>query len=257
MCGRSERGGWCASSTGGVGPRVVVGRGIHAWPRPPRPGPGRHLLSTLHTQATVGSPRAVIVCTPAGLPRLAPSGLPPVRTRPAAPAGRCGDWTHSSWPPWDRHRSPRPLDRFPGSGTWNLGPGTPSGDLGQAVPCPKAPLPVRGRGSSHRSTPLRPSSSRLRRRDVWLLPAGPDTAEPGDPGTQEPRNPGTRGPRNSGTRGLRNPGTGDPGPDDRAWMTGSGGAGGGSGGRLDRRCRSWQWPGRPRPAVHATPDHHP
>ena len=31
----------CVSSTGGVGPGVLVGGGIHAWLRPARPGPGR------------------------------------------------------------------------------------------------------------------------------------------------------------------------------------------------------------------------
>ena len=70
-----------ASSTGGVGPGVLVGGGIHAWLRPARPGPGADTSCRAGTPSLRPHPRAATVRTGTG------------RTR----AGRCSGWTGSSW----------------------------------------------------------------------------------------------------------------------------------------------------------------
>ena len=111
--------GRCASSSGGVGP----GRwsGVAFTPDPGRPQAGR-LLDLAHPQPPSACPgchrphptsphRRAAVIGRFVVPAVGPAPIPATRTDPRS--------------------------AVPGSGT-------PTGDLGQAVPCPRSPLPVRG-----------------------------------------------------------------------------------------------------------------
>ena len=154
------------SSTGGVGPGVLVGGGIHAWLRPARPGPGR---------------------TPPVAPAHPASGpASAARTGRRPRAGRCSAGRVRRGGGRDRWRSARP--------------GTPSGGLGQAVRCPRSPVPVQGRGN-------RADQHLRRRRYVGTAVSG--RVEAAD------RMPGPRS-RDRTTGRLRSPVLGPPADHDTA-----------------------------------------
>ena len=128
-----------------------------------RGGRGRHFLSSCTSQPPTASDQPPSSRSRAHRP-------PSWWTTPAVAATGRG----SCWWRWDRCRA--------------AGPGTPSGVLGQVVPCPQSPVPVRGRGGS-RGRP------------------GPETGRRGrDLGQDVVRAPGTQtSPLSRSTPGRRSP----------------------------------------------------